>query len=81
MLTMNQLRHELPETPQAFLVVHPLDDRPEQKIDINQLGPMRMTGPVRLSLLTLRVYLIGMCLVVGWRVLDLAGVLARHPLK
>lgn len=81
MLTMNTLRQELPDTPEPFLVVHPLDDQPEQKIDVNRLGPMRMTGPVRLSLLTLRVYLIGVCLVVGWRVLELAGVLARHPLK
>lgn len=79
MLTMNQLRHELSETPQRFLVVHPLDDQPEQKVDVNQLGPMRITGPVRISLLALRAYLIGMCLVVGWRVLELAGVLVRHP--
>lgn len=79
MLTMNRLRQDSPETPQQFLVVHPLDDQPEQKIDVNQLGPMRMTGPVRLSLVALRAYLIGMGLVVGWRVLELAGVLARHP--
>ena len=67
--------HEAPQ----FYVVHPLDDQPEQKFDVNQLGPMRMTGPVRLSLIVLRAYLIGMGLVVGWRVLELAGVLARHP--
>ena len=81
MLTMSTLRQDLPEAPEPLLVVHPLDDQPEQKIDVNQLGPMRMTGPARFSLLTLRVYLIGMCLVVGWRVLELAGVLARHPVK
>lgn len=79
MLTINQLRQEYPETPRHYRVVHPLDDQPEQKFDVNQLGPMRMTGPVRLSLVVLRAYLIGMGLVVGWRVLELAGVLARHP--
>lgn len=63
---------------ELFLVVHPLDDQPEVKIDLDQLGPMRMTRPVRLSLLMLRAYLLGMGLLVGWRVLELAGVLSRH---
>ena len=40
-----------------FVVVHPLDDVPEAKVDTENLGPMRMTLAVRLSLLSLRAYL------------------------
>lgn len=68
------------EAPQYY-IVHPLDDRPEQKVDVNRLGPMRMTPAVRFALLTLRVYLVGMGILVGWRVLDLAGILAHQPLR
>ena len=56
-----------------FLVVHPLDDVRETKIDTSQLGTMPMTTSVKISLLTLRGYLILMMLLVLYHVLDLAG--------
>ena len=71
------------ETPAAdetrFLVVHPLDDAPERKLDAASLGPMAMTRTVRFSLMTLRGYLILMVILVGYRALDLAGLFGhRH---
>ena len=36
---------------QAYWVVHPLDDHPEQKRDVSAVGPMAMSPSVRLSLL------------------------------
>lgn len=61
-----------------FLVVHPLDDMPEQKVDTESLGPMPMTTSVRLSLLSLRAYLVVMMLLVLYHVLVLAGLLAKQ---
>lgn len=56
-----------------FLVIHPLDDVQETKVDIKSLGPMRMTPAVRISLLCLRGYLLLMMLLVLYHVLDLGG--------
>jgi len=56
-----------------FVVIHPLDDRPEQKVDMEQLGPMPLTTTVRLSLMSLRAYLVGMMVLVLYHVLALAG--------
>ena len=55
-----------------FLVVHPLDDVPETKVDIENLGPMAMTRSVRLSLMSLRAYLVLMVLLVVYHVVMLA---------
>jgi hypothetical protein len=55
-----------------FVVIHPLDDAPETKVDTAALGPMPMTTSVRISLLSLRAYLILMMLLVLYHVLDLA---------
>lgn len=60
-----------------FLVVHPLDDVQERKVETNHLGPMRMTPAVRISLLALRGYLVLMMLLVLYHVLDLAGVFGK----
>jgi len=60
-----------------FLVVHPLDDLPEQKVDTANLGPMLMTRSVRFSLFALRGYLVLMMLLVFYHVLGIAGVSAR----
>ncbi len=57
-----------------YLVVHPLDDIAERKIDTRNLGPMPMTRTVRWSLFTLRLYLILMIGLVLFRVARLAGV-------
>jgi hypothetical protein len=67
---------ELPED--HFLVVHPLDDVRETKIDTSALGTMPMTASVKLSLMTLRGYLILMMLLVVYHVLDLAGAFGQH---
>jgi len=55
-----------------FVVVHPLDDVHETKVDTEALGPMAMTRTVRLSLLSLRAYLILMVLMVVYHVVMLA---------
>jgi hypothetical protein len=60
-----------------FLVVHPLDDITEQKCSSSGLGRIRMTWAVRISLGVLRAYLIVMTLMLGYHVLDLAGVLHK----
>lgn len=57
-----------------FVVIHPLDDAPEAKVDTERLGPMPMTRSVRLSLLSLRAYLVLMMVLVLYHVLDLAKV-------
>jgi hypothetical protein len=59
----------------GFRVVHPLDDVDEQKCSSSGLGRIRMTRTVRISLSVLRGYLIAMTLMLGYHVLDLAGVL------
>jgi hypothetical protein len=61
--------------PETFRVIHPLDDAPEQKCSSAGLGPIAMTRAVRLSLGILRAYLTAMTLLLGYHVLDLAGVL------
>jgi hypothetical protein len=58
-----------------YTVVHPLDDDPEEKVETENLGPMRMTTTVRLCLYALRVYLLLMSGMLGFRVLQLAGII------
>ena len=55
-----------------FLVIHPLDDVQEQKVETAHLGAMRMTPIVRLSLAALRGYLVLMSALVLYHVVDLA---------
>jgi hypothetical protein len=74
--TMNIDMNELPEN--HYVVVHPLDDRPEGKIDTSSLGPMPMTTSVKLSLMALRAYLVVMVLLVVYHCADLAGVFGKH---
>ena len=69
---------DLQEITNHFVVVHPLDDVPEAKVDTENLGPMRMTLAVRLSLLSLRAYLALMMLLVFYHVLDLAGLFGHR---
>jgi hypothetical protein len=64
-------------TEREFLVIHPLDDVQEQKIDAGHLGAMQLTTSRRLSLLALRGYLVLMMLLVIYHVLDLAGMFGR----
>jgi hypothetical protein len=69
---------ELDDLTNHFVVVHPLDDVPEAKVDIRNLGPMAMTASVRLSLLSLRAYLVLMMLLVFYHVLVLAGLFGHR---
>ena len=80
MSAMSWLRPmELQEIPEdRFVVIHPLDDVLEQKVDTATLGPMPMTTSVRISLMALRGYLILMMLLVLYHVMELAGAFARH---
>jgi hypothetical protein len=75
-MTMNSIERN--RTANHFLVVHPLDDIPEQKVDTEGLGPMAMTPSVRISLLSLRAYLVVMMLLVLYHVLVLAGLFAKQ---
>ena len=70
------LAEEVPEN--HYLVIHPLDDQPETKIDTANLGPMPMTASVKYSLFALRGYLVLMMLLVLYHVLDLAGLFGHH---
>jgi hypothetical protein len=65
--------------PQYFRVIHPLDDAPEEKCSSEGLGHIAMTPAVRMSLTVLRGYLVLMTLMLGYHVLDLAGIL--HPMR
>jgi hypothetical protein len=74
--TMNIDMDQIPEN--HYVVVHPLDDRSEEKIDTSMLGPMPMTTSVKFSLMALRGYLILMVLLVVYHCVDLAGVFSKH---
>ena len=62
-----------------FVVVHPLDDVREEKIDTASLGRMSMTITAKISLMTLRGYLVLMMLLVLYHVIDLSGAFGRGP--
>ena len=61
------------ERDRPFVVVHPLDDVLEQKLETEHLGPMPMTTTVKICLYALRGYLLLMFGLLGFRVLQLAG--------
>jgi hypothetical protein len=67
------LKHGHDKTRNRYIVVHPLDDIPEEKVDTETLGPMPMTASVKWSLVSLRAYLILMFVLVLYRVVQLAG--------
>lgn len=55
-----------------FRVIHPLDDAPEEKVALDDLGPMPMTASVRWSLIALRAYLVLMIGLVLVKIIILA---------
>ena len=69
---------EMRELANHFVVIHPLDDVREEKVDTENLGPMAMTRSVRISLLSLRAYLVLMMILVLYHVLDLAGLFSQR---
>ena len=75
MITTTEFDDTAQETKNFFTVVHPLDDAPEEKVETEHLGPMQMTRTVRACLFALRGYLLLMFGLLGFRVLQLAGVI------
>ena len=67
------LKHGYNEDLNRYVIVHPLDDVPEAKVDTESLGRMPMTPAVRWSLISLRGYLILMTLMVLWTVVRMAA--------
>jgi hypothetical protein len=61
-----------------FVVIHPLDDVREQKVDTASLGRISMTASVKISLMALRGYLVLMMLLVLYHVIDLSGAWGAH---
>jgi hypothetical protein len=72
-MRMSTMTQVLNKEMEGYLVVHPLDDVPEEKVDTESLGPMPMTASVKWSLISLRAYLVLMIALVFYRVLSLAG--------
>jgi len=68
------MSHVLNEEMEGYIVIHPLDDVPEEKVDTESLGPMPMTSSVKWSLISLRAYPVLMIALVFYRVIALAGV-------
>lgn len=58
-----------------FMVVHPLFDKAEQKVDIVNAGPMHVTRATWFALFALRAYLVIMILLAAYRFMVLAGIL------
>ena len=77
-MLVNKMELDEMETDRRWVVIHPLDDAPEAKVDTSALGPMRMTPSVRISLLSLRAYLILMLVLVFYRVFCQAGFFGLH---
>jgi hypothetical protein len=72
---ITELDDRMEQMRRSFAVVHPLDDVPEEKVDTEHLGHMRMTRTVKICLFALRGYLLLMVGMLGFRVLQLAGVI------
>lgn len=57
-----------------YLVVHPLFDKPEEKVNTDNAEPLVMSKTVKWSLIALRGYLVIMIGLAFYRVLVLAGI-------
>lgn len=77
-MLLNKLEIQEMEDNNRWVVIHPLDDAPEEKVDTSALGPMTMTKSVKISLLSLRAYLVIMLLLVVYRVFCQAGFFGLH---
>jgi hypothetical protein len=73
MIPITEVDETTRNEPPTFLVVHPLDDVPEEKVETEQLGPMQMTRTVKICLYALRVYLLLMFGLLAFRVMQLAA--------
>ncbi|HEK19427.1 MULTISPECIES: hypothetical protein [unclassified Mucilaginibacter] len=70
-----ELPHQKDKYKTEFTVVHPLFDKPEQKVDIENAGPMHVTRATWFALFALRAYLLIMILLAVYRFMVLAGIL------
>ena len=77
-MLLNKMELEELRNDHRWVVINPLDDAPETKVDTAALGPMKLTLSVRLSLMSLRAYLILMLLLVFYRVFCQAGFFGLH---
>ena len=55
----------------GYVVVHPLHDAPEVKVDLDRLGPMQLSRGARIALVSLRCYLVAIMLMGAWRAIEL----------
>lgn len=56
----------------SYVVIHPLDDAPEQKRNPHTAGRLRLTWTMIAALWALRAYLVAITLLVAYRVYVLA---------
>lgn len=75
MTTVTENLQLYPASRRVYRVLHPLDDAAEAKVDLDRLGPMRLTRMVKACLYILRGYLILMSALLAIHVLQLAGVI------
>ncbi len=67
------------EIQEEFVVIHPMfSTSPKQSVAAQELGRMPMSKTVRVSLLLLRCYLILLFMLLGFHMLDQAGVFKHH---
>jgi hypothetical protein len=66
------LSPDRPTLSAGLRLVHPLDDAPETKVNVDALGPMRLTPRARWALIALRAYLVAMTALVVFRVVVMA---------
>ncbi|MDR3670884.1 MAG: hypothetical protein P4L36_08570 [Holophaga sp.] len=55
----------------GYVVIHPLNDAPEAKCDLDHLGPIKLSPVCRMALVAVRCYLVAIMLMGGYRVLTL----------
>lgn len=65
------------ERPAPLIVIHPLDDAPEEKLNTTGVAPLHLTTGGKLSLMALRGYLILMTILLLYHVLELGGLFHR----
>ncbi len=63
---------------ETFEVIHPIYDVHEEKLTGAELGKIKLTPTVKLSLLALRLYIITMGSLLIYHVLDLVGLFGHH---
>jgi hypothetical protein len=60
-----------PGASKGYVVIHPLHDAPEAKCDAGHLGPLKLSRGCRVALAAVRLYIIAILLMGGYRVVEL----------